>query len=107
MLVFAQLIFVLSVKRGRYSLGSVRGQSRRCLFLASASQGSVNHRPNESQMNTAACADQSEISRAHCSLAEAITLSFATNSASLPLIMRHKVDQGFDICRSFLKILRG
>lgn len=108
---FAQLIFVFSVKCGRYSAGSVRGQGRRCLFFASASQGPVNHKPNESQMNTAAFADQSVISCAHWSLAEAIILSSATNSASLPLIMLHKLDrlkdQGFEICRSFRKNLEG
>lgn len=87
-----------------------QGPSRCCLFWASTSQGPVNHKPNESQINTAAFADQSVISCAHWSLAEAIILSSATNSPFLSLIMLHKLHRlkilGFDIFRRFLKILR-
>ena len=54
---FVQLTSVFSMKCGRYSVGSVRGQGRHCLLFASTSQGPVNHKSNESQMNTAAFAD--------------------------------------------------
>lgn len=111
MFVFAQLIFCIAVKCGTCWLGGVRGQCRCCLFLASARQRPVNHKPNESQMNTAAFADHSAISCAHWSVSKTVIQSSATNSASRPFIILHKLDRlenpGFDICKSFLKILRG
>lgn len=106
--VYTQLVFVFGVKCVRYSVGSVRGQGGHSLFSASASQRPVNHKPNESQMNTAACADHRVrflVPTGRWLRRNPVLCHSATNHAAQ--IGSIGKNQDFEICMGFLKILKG